>query len=148
MSAEALPDAEAALVALVERMGAIAKDAALVGIYSGGAWLAERLAKRLPGNHALGFIDVSYYRDDYALSAAQPQRRADASAHAGGSARRGDHPHPRHGGTVRFDRRARSQESPAASRQGGLQPVLRELDANPDDVRDRRQAIVGGRHQP
>ena len=76
MRSDALPDAEAALLALVERMGgAIAKDAALVGIYSGGAWLAERLAKRLPGTHPLGFIDVSYYRDDYALSGLKPNTR-------------------------------------------------------------------------
>ena len=45
MTPDALPDAEAALRALVERMrGAVAYDAALVGIYSGGAWIAERLA--------------------------------------------------------------------------------------------------------
>ena len=62
----ALPDAEAALAALAERMqGAIAIDAGLVGIYSGGAWLAQRLAEMLPGNHPLGYIDVSFYRDDY-----------------------------------------------------------------------------------
>ncbi|HEY3180724.1 MAG TPA: bifunctional pyr operon transcriptional regulator/uracil phosphoribosyltransferase PyrR [Casimicrobiaceae bacterium] len=62
-----IPDAEAALVALAERMrGAVAFDAAFVGIYSGGAWVAERLAALIPGNHPLGFIDVSYYRDDYA----------------------------------------------------------------------------------
>jgi len=62
-----IPDAEAALAALVDRMrGAVAFDAAFVGIYSGGAWVAERLAAVIPGNHPLGFIDVSYYRDDYA----------------------------------------------------------------------------------
>jgi len=62
----ALPDAETALAALAERMqGAIAIDAGLVGIYSGGAWLAQRLAEMLPGNHPLGYIDVSFYRDDY-----------------------------------------------------------------------------------
>jgi pyrimidine operon attenuation protein / uracil phosphoribosyltransferase len=70
---DTLPDAEAALAALVERMrGAVAHDAALVGIYSGGAWLAERLAAVLPGAHPLGFIDVSYYRDDYAVSGLKP----------------------------------------------------------------------------
>ena len=75
-TAEALPDAEAALRALVERMaGVVANEAALVGIYSGGAWLAERLAQRLPGAHPLGFIDVSYYRDDYALSGLKPNTR-------------------------------------------------------------------------
>jgi len=73
---DGLPDAEAALSALVERMhGAVAHDAALVGIYSGGAWIAERLAARLPGTHPVGFIDVSYYRDDYALSGLKPNAR-------------------------------------------------------------------------
>ena len=38
-----LPDAEATLAALAERMrGAVAHEAAFVGIYSGGAWLACR----------------------------------------------------------------------------------------------------------
>jgi pyrimidine operon attenuation protein/uracil phosphoribosyltransferase len=71
-----LPDAEAALAALAGRMqGGVAADAAFVGIYSGGAWLAERLAQRLPGAHPLGFIDVSYYRDDYARSGLKPNTR-------------------------------------------------------------------------
>ena len=75
-TADALPDAEAALGVLVERMRAsVHPEAALVGIYSGGAWLAERLAKRLPGSHPVGFIDVSYYRDDYALSGLNPNTR-------------------------------------------------------------------------
>jgi len=61
-----LPDAEAALARLAEKMrGAVAHDAKLVGIYSGGAWLAERLASLLPSEHPVGFIDVSFYRDDY-----------------------------------------------------------------------------------
>ena len=38
---------------------------AVVGIYSGGAWLAERLAKALDVP-APGYMDVSFYRDDYA----------------------------------------------------------------------------------
>ena len=38
---------------------------AIVGIYSGGAWLAERLAQSLKVTE-LGFLDVSFYRDDYA----------------------------------------------------------------------------------
>jgi pyrimidine operon attenuation protein / uracil phosphoribosyltransferase len=61
-----LPDAEAALAALAEKMhGAVAFNAALVGIHSGGAWLADRLAAMLPGEHPVGHIDVSFYRDDY-----------------------------------------------------------------------------------
>ncbi|MEO6748021.1 MAG: bifunctional pyr operon transcriptional regulator/uracil phosphoribosyltransferase PyrR, partial [Casimicrobiaceae bacterium] len=38
---------------------------AFVGIYSGGAWIAERLAKMLGQEHRVGFLDVSFYRDDY-----------------------------------------------------------------------------------
>ena len=38
---------------------------AIVGIYSGGAWLADRLAKSLNVTD-IGYIDVSFYRDDYA----------------------------------------------------------------------------------
>ena len=76
---EQLPQAEDAFARLVERMRpAVAHDAALVGIYSGGAWVAERLAKELPGTHALGFIDVSYYRDDYNRSGLKPNTRRTA----------------------------------------------------------------------
>ena len=47
-------------------------DAAIVGIHSGGAWLAERLAADLGLQHRLGFIDVSFYRDDYAKKGLHP----------------------------------------------------------------------------
>ena len=64
-----IPDAEATLAALAERMrAAVAFDAAFVGIYSGGAWIADRLATMIPGEHPVGYIDVSFYRDDYARS--------------------------------------------------------------------------------
>lgn len=39
---------------------------AIVGIRSGGAWLAERLAAQLQLTDRLGFIDASFYRDDFA----------------------------------------------------------------------------------
>lgn len=44
-----------------------AHKVAIVGIHSGGAWLAERLAQELQLTERLGFIDVSFYRDDYAV---------------------------------------------------------------------------------
>src|SRR5437762_12799372 len=70
----ALPDAETALAALVERMrGAVAFDAKFVGIYSGGAWIAERLASAIPGEHPVGFIDVSFYRDDFGSKGLKPK---------------------------------------------------------------------------
>jgi pyrimidine operon attenuation protein/uracil phosphoribosyltransferase len=48
-------------------------DVAIVGIYSGGAWLAERLAGEMQLNQRLGFIDVSFYRDDYAEKGLRPE---------------------------------------------------------------------------
>ena len=47
-------------------------NAAIVGIHSGGAWLAERLAADLDLKGRLGFIDVSFYRDDYAKKGLHP----------------------------------------------------------------------------
>ncbi len=38
----------------------------IVGIRSGGAWIAERLVQDLCLTTPPGFIDVSFYRDDYA----------------------------------------------------------------------------------
>jgi pyrimidine operon attenuation protein/uracil phosphoribosyltransferase len=71
-----LPDAERTLAALVERMtGAVAFDARFVGIYSGGAWLADRLAQAIPGDHPVGYIDVSYYRDDFDRTGLKPAVR-------------------------------------------------------------------------
>ena len=67
--ASQIPDAESVLTALADRMRpAVAFDAAFVGIYSGGAWIADRLAKMIPGEHPVGYIDVSFYRDDFARS--------------------------------------------------------------------------------
>ena len=42
------------------------ENVAIVGIYSGGAWLAERLAVDCQIAAPVGLIDVSFYRDDFA----------------------------------------------------------------------------------
>lgn len=63
-------DAEALFVKLVEQMREhVAPDTALVGIHTGGVWLAERLHKALALSQPLGSIDVSYYRDDFGTRA-------------------------------------------------------------------------------
>jgi pyrimidine operon attenuation protein/uracil phosphoribosyltransferase len=69
-------DAEALYRLLLEQVRAglaDAPDPAIVGIYSGGAWLAERLAADLDLKGRLGFIDVSFYRDDYAKKGLHPE---------------------------------------------------------------------------
>lgn len=61
-----LPDAEELLQQLTERMRAgVSRDTALIGIHTGGVWLAQRLHQSLGLSQPLGTIDVSFYRDDY-----------------------------------------------------------------------------------
>ena len=67
-------DAEALYAQLEQQVKAGLAGAprlAIVGIYSGGAWLAERLARSL-GVTDTGNIDVSFYRDDYAQKGLHP----------------------------------------------------------------------------
>lgn len=60
-------DAEALCRQLAEQIRPhVGPATALVGIYTGGLWLAERLHAELGIAQPLGAIDVSFYRDDYA----------------------------------------------------------------------------------
>ncbi len=69
-------DAEALYQVLAKQVKAGVSNidnVAIVGIFSGGAWLAERLAAELQLTERLGFIDVSFYRDDYAEKGLRPE---------------------------------------------------------------------------
>jgi len=69
-----LPDAEDLLARLTERMRAsVTPDTALIGIHTGGVWLAQRLHKALGLRQPLGTIDVSFYRDDYGSRGLHPK---------------------------------------------------------------------------
>jgi pyrimidine operon attenuation protein/uracil phosphoribosyltransferase len=62
-----LPEAEK----LCEQIAAelrprIGPKSAMVGLYTGGAWLAERLHPLLGMKSPLGLMDIAFYRDDYA----------------------------------------------------------------------------------
>ena len=61
-----LPDAEQ----LCEQLAAelrprIGPKSAMIGLYTGGAWLAERLHAMLEMQSPLGLLDIAFYRDDY-----------------------------------------------------------------------------------
>lgn len=62
-----LPDAETLLAALAAEMKPDIDPArtVLVGIHTGGVWIAERLQALLGLATPAGAIDVSFYRDDY-----------------------------------------------------------------------------------
>ena len=61
-----LPDPEGLVRSMAEQMrGKVAPDAALIGIYTGGAWIAERLHRALGLASPLGFLAVTLHRDDF-----------------------------------------------------------------------------------
>ena len=69
-----LPDAEAQCRQLADAIRPqLANKPALVGIYSGGVWIAGRLRELLGLSDGIGMIDVSFYRDDYAEKGLHPQ---------------------------------------------------------------------------
>ena len=62
----ALPDPEILVRALADQMrDRVAKDAGLVGIFTGGAWVAERLHRALGLAAPLGLLAVTLHRDDF-----------------------------------------------------------------------------------
>lgn len=50
-----------------------ASDVHLVGIHSGGAWLAQKLHQDLGLQTALGSLNISFYRDDFDRIGLHPQ---------------------------------------------------------------------------
>ena len=66
MSQPALPDAEVLLADLIAEMRPhVTAQTGLIGILTGGAWLAERLHRELKVEVPFGTLDVSFYRDDF-----------------------------------------------------------------------------------
>ncbi|TSA48979.1 MAG: bifunctional pyr operon transcriptional regulator/uracil phosphoribosyltransferase PyrR [Nitrosomonadales bacterium] len=69
-----LPDAEQLLDKLAGHIRPLlGANTALVGIHSGGAWLAQRLQEKLGGDIPLGMLDISFYRDDFSSIGLHPQ---------------------------------------------------------------------------
>jgi len=62
-----LPEAEALCEKLAGELRPLVKPStAMIGLYTGGAWLAERLHALLALRDPLGLMDIAFYRDDYA----------------------------------------------------------------------------------
>lgn len=72
-----LPDAERLCEALAESLRpGLDPQTALVGIHTGGVWVAERLHAALGLKTLLGRLDVSFYRDDFSRSGLHPQLKS------------------------------------------------------------------------
>lgn len=61
-----LPEAEALYAELLRQLRPrVTSDTCVVGIMTGGAWLAERLHRELGVVQPMGVLDISFYRDDF-----------------------------------------------------------------------------------
>jgi pyrimidine operon attenuation protein/uracil phosphoribosyltransferase len=61
-----LPDAESLCEKLASELRSHVKPTtAMIGLHTGGAWLAERLHVLLGLREPLGLMDIAFYRDDY-----------------------------------------------------------------------------------
>ena len=71
---DSLPDAETQCRQLADLIRPqLHRQPALIGIFSGGVWIAERLRELLGLPEEIGMIDVSFYRDDFAAKGLHPQ---------------------------------------------------------------------------
>lgn len=59
---------------LLDRRGI--DDPLMVGIHTGGAWLAQQLHKKLALKQPLATLDISFYRDDFSRIGINPQVKA------------------------------------------------------------------------
>ena len=61
-----LPDAETLCAELARELApCVGPTTAMIGIHTGGVWLAERLHAMLRLGQPLGLMDIAFYRDDY-----------------------------------------------------------------------------------
>lgn len=64
-----MPEVEPLLAAMTatlqQRITALPKAPVMVGIHTGGAWIAQHLHQALRLEQPLGLLDISFYRDDF-----------------------------------------------------------------------------------
>ena len=70
-------DAEHLITDLAEKIGTLPVDTAIVGIHTGGAWVAERLLPLLGDvNRPSGTLAVTLHRDDFSAIGLHPQKKS------------------------------------------------------------------------
>jgi pyrimidine operon attenuation protein/uracil phosphoribosyltransferase len=69
-----LPDADTLIARLAAAVSpTLTPQTAIVGIHTGGVWVAERLHAQLNVATPLGVLDISFYRDDFSRIGLHPQ---------------------------------------------------------------------------
>ncbi|KPK11311.1 MAG: Uracil phosphoribosyltransferase [Acidithiobacillales bacterium SG8_45] len=70
-------DVDQTLNSLAEKLRpALEKDPVMIGIHTGGAWIAQRLHDILGMSEDIGTLDISFYRDDFTRIGLNPQVKA------------------------------------------------------------------------
>ena len=78
MKPNRLPNVDSLLEQMAEQLADMLKaqefsDVCMIGIHTGGVWVARELHKRLGITEALGTLDISFYRDDFSRAGMHPQ---------------------------------------------------------------------------
>jgi len=69
-----LPDVDPLITQLATAIApTLTPDTVIVGIHTGGVWVAERLHAMLKCSLPLGTLDISFYRDDFSRIGLHPQ---------------------------------------------------------------------------
>ena len=69
-----LPDADTLITRLADAIApTLTPETLIVGIHTGGVWVAERLHARLGVGTPLAMLDISFYRDDFSRIGLHPQ---------------------------------------------------------------------------
>lgn len=70
-------DIDGALERMTEKLRVwLGRDPVMVGIHTGGVWVADRLHRALGLPDPLGTLDISFYRDDFTRIGMHPQVKA------------------------------------------------------------------------
>ena len=70
-------DIEATLAHMAEELRPLLKrDPVMIGIHTGGVWVAQRLHRLLGLKEPLGTLDISFYRDDFTRIGMNPEVKA------------------------------------------------------------------------
>lgn len=74
MSQHAIADVDALLEGMTEQIRAQQiEEPLMIGIHTGGVWIAEQLHQRLKLQQPLGTLDISFYRDDFSRIGMNPE---------------------------------------------------------------------------
>jgi pyrimidine operon attenuation protein/uracil phosphoribosyltransferase len=69
-----LPDVDQLIRELAEKIASnLDEHSALVGIHTGGAWVAQKIQTLLGPEIPLGTLDITFYRDDFSRMGLHPE---------------------------------------------------------------------------